>query len=304
VTLPSSEYERVRFGSGSGFGATFSGRRAVARRNRLLLIGSVLLLLSVHLLSTGVRQGDLSSRPRRILMDVMFPLDAAMARVARTAEHIYRSYFDLVGVNEQNQQLKARLAQLDLLQARLTEVEADNRRLSELLEVRRALSMKAVAANVIGGDATGMSRSIVVDRGERSGVKPGLAVLSEQGVVGKVIAASRHSARVLLLEDHNCAADVLDQRSRIHAIVAGAVDDGVVLKYVQRSEDVKPGDRLVTSGLDGVFPRGLLVGTISQVRPQSSGLFLDVRVAPAVNFRQLEQVLVLTEEPPRSIDHN
>ncbi len=304
MTLPSSEYEGARFGPGSIFGAAFSGRRSVARRNRLLLIGSVLLLLSVHLLSTGVKQGDLSSRPRRILMELMFPLDAAMARVARTSGRIYHSYFDLVGVNQENQRLKSQLAQLDLLQARLTEVEADNQRLSELLEVRRALGMKAVAANVIGGDATGMSRTIVVDRGERSGVKSGLAVLSEQGVVGKVIGASRNLARVLLLEDHNCAADVLDQRSRIHAIVAGAVDDGVVLKYVQRSEDVKPGDRLVTSGLDGVFPRGLLVGTISQVRPQSSGLFLDVRVAPAVNFRQLEQVLVLTEQPLRSMDHN
>ncbi len=234
----------------------------------------------------------------------MYPFDAAMARMARTARRIFRSYLDLVGVNQENQRLKTRLSQLDLLEARLAEMEADNQRLSQLLEVRRALSMNAVAANVIGGDATGMSRTILVDRGERSGLKPGLAVLSEQGVVGKLIAVSRDSSRVLLLEDHNCAADVLDQRSRIHAIVAGAVDDGVVLKYVQRSEDVKPGDRLVTSGLDGVFPRGLLVGTINQVRPQSSGLFLDVRVAPAANFRQLEQVLVLTEQPARSSDQN
>jgi rod shape-determining protein MreC len=286
------------------FTLTFNGRRAASWRNRLLVLGSVLLLVSVHLLSTGVKQGDLSSHPHRILMDIVYPVDAAMARVARTGERIFHSYFDLVRVNQENQRLKAELSRLDLLQARLVEMEADNRRLSDLLEVRRALGMKAVAANVIGGDATGMSRTILIDRGERSGLKPSLAVLSEQGVVGKVIATSRNSARVLLLEDHNCAIDVLDQRSRIHAIIAGAVDDGVVLKYVQRSEDVKAGDRLVTSGLDGIFPRGLLVGAISQVRPQTSGLFLDVRVTPAVNFRQLEQVLVLTEQPPHSVDRN
>jgi rod shape-determining protein MreC len=218
------------------FTLTFNGRRAASWRNRLLVLGSVLLLVSVHLLSTGVKQGDLSSHPHRILMDIVYPVDAAMARVARTGERIFHSYFDLVRVNQENQRLKAELSRLDLLQARLVEMEADNRRLSDLLEVRRALGMKAVAANVIGGDATGMSRTILIDRGERSGLKPSLAVLSEQGVVGKVIATSRNSARVLLLEDHNCAIDVLDQRSRIHAIIAGAVDDGVVLKYVQRSE--------------------------------------------------------------------
>ncbi len=304
MTLPSSEYERIRFASWPTLGAAFNGRRSSARRNRLLLLGTVLVLVSIHLLSTGVRQDDLSSKPQQFLLEVMRPFASALAHMVRTAEQVYRSYIALVHVNEENQRLRARLERLEFLETRLKELEADNERLSQLLEVRRALDVKAVAANVIGGDATGLSRTVIIDRGGSSGLKPGMAVLCEQGVVGKTIAVSRNAARVLLLEDHNCATDVIDQRSRIHGILEGAVGEGLVLKYVQRSEDVKPGDRLVTSGLDGVFPRGLLVGFVSDVRPQSSGMFLDIRVTPAVNFRQLEQVLVMTEQVPASLDHN
>ncbi len=129
-----------------------------------------------------------------------------------------------------------------------------------------------------------------------------MAVLANQGVVGKIIAVSPNASRVLLIDDHNSALDGFDQRSRARGIVAGLVDDGVILKYADRSQDLRAGDTVVTSGLDGIFPRGLLVGTVQSVHREGPGLFLAVRIAPAVDFRELEQVLILTQPPPHLED--
>jgi rod shape-determining protein MreC len=107
---------------------------------------------------------------------------------------------------------------------------------------------------------------------------------------------------VLLIDDHNSALDGFDQRSRARGIVAGLVDDGLILKYTDRSEDIRAGDPVVTSGLDGIFPRGLLVGTIKYVHREGPGLFLNVSIAPAVEFRGLEQVLIVTQPPPHIDD--
>ncbi len=151
-----------------------------------------------------------------------------------------------------------------------------------------------MAANVIGSDASGISRTLILASGTDEGLRAGMAVIANQGVVGKIIAVSPHASRVLLINDHNSALDGFDQRTRARGIVAGLVDDGVILKYADRSQDIKVGDTIVTSGLDGIFPRGLLVGTIQSVRREGPGLFLGVKITPAVDFRQLEQVMILT----------
>jgi len=126
-----------------------------------------------------------------------------------------------------------------------------------------------------------------------------MAVISTAGVVGKLITVSSDASRVLLINDHNSAVDAFDQRSRARGIIAGVVDDGLIMKYVDRTEDVKAGDVIITSGMDGIFPRGLLVGEVVKVSQEGPGLFLNVQVKPAVDFRKLEQVLVLTQQPPQ-----
>jgi rod shape-determining protein MreC len=168
-----------------------------------------------------------------------------------------------------------------------------------LLELKQALAFKSAAPNVIGADASGLARTLVLEGGSNQGFEAGMAVLSTEGVVGKLIAVGPSSSRVLLINDHNSALDTFDQRSRVRGIVAGVVDDGLVMKYVDRSEDVKPGDTIVTSGLDGIFPRGLLVGEVTAVTREGPGLFLTVNVAPAADFRRLEQVLVVTQTIPQ-----
>jgi len=267
-------------------------------RNRVLLTSGVLLILSLHLISTGVHPGDLAARPQSAILEIVSPVDAAFTRLSEGASSLVGDYLDLLNVRKENTHLRIELARVKSDQARLAELEVENRHLGELLELKDALGTNAVAANVIGSDATGLSRTLILASGTSDGLRTGMAVLANQGVVGKIIAISQHASRVLLIDDHNSALDGFDQRSRARGIVAGMVDDGLILKYADRSQDIRSGDTIVTSGLDGIFPRGLLVGTVQSVHREGPGLFLAVRITPAVDFRELEQVLIVTQPPP------
>lgn len=268
-------------------------------RYRVVLTSGVLLVISAHLLSIGVNPSGRIATPASFVMEAVRPIQVASARLADAAGSLFRNYLDLVGVRRENLRLRAQLEKLQAEQTRAVELEAENRRLAELLDLKEALALDAVAADVIGSDASGLSRTLIVAQGSEAGFKPGMAVLSGDGVVGKIIAVSRHAARVLLIDDHNSALDAFDQRSRARGIIAGVVDDGLTMKYVDRADDIKEGDAVVTSGLDGIFPHGLLVGHIASVRREGPGLFLTVDVKPAADFRRLEQVLIITQEPPK-----
>jgi rod shape-determining protein MreC len=271
-------------------------------RNRVALAGGVLLLLAAHMLSSGVKQGDTLARPQGLVSEALRPFQAASSRMGHSATDLVRHYVWLVNVTRENERLTKQVAQLSEQQTRMVEVEAQNRRLAELLDLKEALDLKVVAADVIGSDATGMARTLIVGQGSGAGLQPGMGVIATGGVVGKLIASSPNAARVILLSDHNCAIDAFDQRSRTRGIVSGMADDGVIMKYVERIEDLKPGDPVITSGLDGVFPRGLLIGYLSAIDRKGPGLFLNVSIKPAVDLRTLEQVLVITQTPPHLAD--
>ena len=266
-------------------------------RYRVGFTSGVLMILSLHLISSGVKPGDISLRPAGMTLSLLAPVEAAINNFAQGSTGFVRNYFDLVNVRRENERLKAELALVKTDQSRLVELETENRHLGDLLDLKDVLGGSSIAANVIGSDANGFARTLIIGQGSAGGVRPGMAVLSFQGVVGRVITVSPHAARVLIIDDHNSALDAFDQRTRTRGIVAGVVDDGITMKYVERSQDVHPGDVIVTSGLDGIFPRGLLIGSIKSVTGEGPGMFLNVSIASAVDFRGLEQVLVVTEMP-------
>jgi rod shape-determining protein MreC len=267
-------------------------------RNRVLLTSGVALLLALNIMFTGNRPGARAEKPSLALLWMLKPAQVVAADLAADSNGFYRNYLDLVGVRQENLLLKQQLAALQSQHAQLVEVEIENHHLGDLLELRDALAMTAIAAQVIGTDPTSLSHTLVLGQGWREGVKRESAVISTEGVVGKLIAVAPDSSRVLLIDDHNSGLDAFDQRSRARGIVSGVIDGGLTMKYVDRTEDVKPGDAIVTSGMDGIFPRGLLVGTVAAVSQEGPGLFLNVGLGSAVDFRRLEQVLILTQKPP------
>jgi len=267
-------------------------------RYRVVLTSGLLLLLALHLLSAGVAPGARAEKPSLVLLWLLKPVQTIEANLADDTTGFVHDYFDLVNVRHENVQLKQRVAELEGQRTRLAELEVENRHLSDLLELREVLAMRAVAARVIGDDTTGLSRTLILSQGSSSGLRRDMAVISTEGVVGKLIAVAPNASRVLLIDDHNSGLDAFDQRSRARGIVAGLLNGELTMKYVDRTEDVKPGDSVVTSGMDGIFPRGLLVGQITRVSQEGPGLFLNVDIRPAADFRKLEQVLILTQKPP------
>jgi rod shape-determining protein MreC len=137
------------------------------------------------------------------------------------------------------------------------------------------------------------SRTITLDRGERNGVRRGMGVLSPQGVVGQIIEVGRVASRALVLTDHNSGVDALIQRTRARGIVQGAMEGGCRMKYLRRGEDVAVGDRVLTSGMDGIFPTGILIGEVTEVSRLSRGLLQIATVVPSAPLDTIEEVLIV-----------
>jgi rod shape-determining protein MreC len=262
------------------------------RRNRVLLTSALCLLLAGGLVVSSSRGRARADGLGRFFLEVMAPLQRATAAVGRTVERSWRGVVETWRARAENAALRARTRELERELDRLAEVELENARLRRLVDFRAALAGELLTARVIGHDATGLARTLLVDRGERDGVVKGAAVLAPEGIVGHVFLASAHAARVLLISDHNSGVDALVQRTRARGIVQGTVDGDCSLKYVKRTEDVQVGDTVVTSGLDGIFPKGLPVGRVVVVDKRGQGLFQYAEVQPRVVFDQLEEVLV------------
>jgi rod shape-determining protein MreC len=233
-----------------------------------------------------------------LLLEVMHPLQLGMTAVSRGATRVWEDYIALWSLREQNEALRRRLADLEDLSRQALELDLANRRLGELLELRAAWPEGTIAARVVGRSPSAVVRTVVLDKGEEHGVRKGMAVLAPDGVVGQVVAVSTHAARVMLIADANSGIDVLVQRSRVQGIATGAVENSCTLKYVQRGSDVAVGDTVITSGLDGIFPKGHPVGTITRVDARESRMFQEVEVKLSADLTRVEEVLVV---PPPAI---
>ncbi|GIW42523.1 MAG: cell shape-determining protein MreC [Candidatus Binatia bacterium] len=263
------------------------------RRNQVVLTSGCLLLLSLVLVSSSSR-GRLDREPvSAFLLEAARPVQAVVTGTAHAVERFWRRYLALVGLARENEVLRQRILDLERQAVRLAEVRETNRRLRALLEFREAVEGESVVARIVGKDPSPWFRTFTIDKGELDGVRQGMAVLSPYGAVGRVIRATDRAARVLLLTDHASGVDALVQRSRARGIVEGEPGGTCVMKYVRSGEDVRPGDRVVTSGFDGIFPKGIVIGEVKAVRPGARGLMLEAVVEPSAPFDRLEEVLVV-----------
>ncbi|HEX6768719.1 MAG TPA: rod shape-determining protein MreC [Candidatus Binatia bacterium] len=269
---------------------------AFLRRNQILFSSCFCLLLSLYIL-TATARGQIKNEPvGALLMWILRPLQIAGQGTANWIKGFRDRYDTLAGFRSENDRLRKRLQALEIERQRLLEAEATNRRLQQLLDFRNELPAGAITASIIANSATSWFQSCTLNKGSADGLRKGMGVVTPLGVVGKVVAVTGRTAKVLLVTDPNSGIDVLVQRTRSRGIVSGSLESGTVLKYMKRSEDVQEGDRLVTSGLDKIFPKGLLVGTVIKVRKQSRGLFQTVEVWPAVQAARVEEVLVVSGE--------
>ena len=268
------------------------------KRNRELLIVAVLLLVPLALFLTKGRKGREPMFLDRAVVGVTSPLAKAITWSVDGTASVWNGYVWLRGVKQENQVLREENVRLQADVHALEEVRLENERLRKLLSYAEATGGQPIAAKVIGVNPDPNNLSLRIDRGEADGLAQGMPVVTPEGIVGHVIRVLSHSADVLLLHDPHSKVGVLVQRTRVRAIagVDGA-DRALKLEFALRSESVDEGDLVVTSGTDGVFPPGLVVGRLTKVDRQGKGTFQSAEILPAVDATKLEEVLVLPVAP-------
>ena len=238
----------------------------------------------------------------------------AFAEVQRTTtggvtgvQHAWQDYFALQQIRRENETLKQQLADLQIDMQRQADTARQGRTFQAMLELRDELPFKTTGARVIGGAASPEFRTITIDKGTQDGLRPDMAVIAPTGVVGRIIQPTARAAKVQLLIDTDAAAGATVERSRVQGIIVGT-KTAYRLDFVPSSADIKVGDRVVTSGLDGIFPdffparvagkypRGFVIGHIESLQ-RGAGEFTNVVVRPAVDFSSLEAVLVVLTPP-------
>ncbi len=228
------------------------------------------------------------------LKDISSQLQGYLSEPFTKLRLIWKSYLELKNVKEENQILKLQLAELQQEITTYREALIENRRLKKLLNIKRKLNKKSIVGRIVGIDIATWHSILTINIGKTDGVNLNAPVLSQGGLVGRIIEVGLHYSKVMLITDYNSRVAVIVQRNRARGILKGIGEKGCILDYVKKGIDVQTGDLIITSGIDGIFPKGLQVGRVSSIEPQDNmELFQHIKVEPSVDLDSIEEVLVL-----------
>ncbi len=263
-------------------------------RNLIVLVG----VLFVQVLGLAVQvKRTTDSEPTRLIrvwaVGAVSPLEKVLVWVQTSTSNVWHNYFYLRGVRAENRALKQEIERMRVEEARLNQDADQAHRLQALLGFKQQFISQTLAAQVIGSSGSEQSRAVYIDKGEKAGLKPDMAVITADGVVGKVLRVYRSTALVLLINDQSSGVGAILEKSRLQGIVRGTPTGEVALEKVMSDEAVPVGEQVLTSGGDRIFPKGLVVGRVTRVTT-GNDLFLNIRVKPAANLGKLEEVLVVT----------
>ena len=256
-----------------------------------VILGHILLISAQVNSRTGVP----------VLEAVTFGIFSEVQRGVSTGlnsvRQVWATYVGLRQTKTENEDLKRQLAEAQVaLQAQ--RALADRARgLEKLLELKDRVTLQTTAAEIIGAAATPDFRTVTIDKGTSDGLRPDMAIISPAGVVGRIVIPSARSAKIQLLVDRNAAAGALIERSRAQGVVIGVGEDRLRLENVSEAADIVVGDTIVTSGIEGIYPKGFVIGRVDAVE-KSGPAYKRITVKPAVDFSSLEEVLVVTTPMP------
>ncbi len=269
-------------------------------RNLTILVG--VLFLQVLGLAVQVKRSSNDTENTRLIriwaVGAISPFERGLVWAQNSTGNLWRSYVYLRGVRAENRDLKQQIADMRLEQVRLSEDAAQAHRLQTLLAFKEQFIAKTVAAQVIGSSGSDLSRVVYIDKGEDAGLKRDMAVITADGVVGKILLVYPSVSQVLLINDQSSGVGVILEKSRLQGVLRGTANGEVDVERVMSDEQVSPGERVLTSGGDQIFPKGLPVGTVTSVN-NGKDLFLNIGVKSAADLSKLEEVLVLVEKQER-----
>jgi rod shape-determining protein MreC len=269
-------------------------------RNLVILVG--VLFLQVLGLAMQVKRGNNEAQDTRLIriwaVGALAPFERGLVWVQNSTGNVWHNYFYLRGVRAENRHLKEQIEQMRLEQVRLSEDAAQARRLQTLLAFKEQFISRTVAAQVIGSSGSDLSRIVYIDKGENAGIGRDMAVMTADGIVGKILLVYPSVSQVLLISDQSSGVGALLEKTRLQGVLRGAASGEVVLERVMADEQVQVGENVLTSGGDQIFPKGLPVGTVTKVA-NGKELFLNIKIKPAANLSKLEEVMVLVEKQER-----
>lgn len=269
-------------------------------RYRRALILATTLVLAFLLMTLQVRHDRaVVSFTRQAILFLLSPVLKVASVTVGSGVQVWQDYVDLRALREENRSLSHEAAVLKRRISQLEEQALETQRLQRMLALRENQASGFVAARVVGKDATSWFKTLLVDQGSLAGVRRNLPVLSPDGLVGRVVEVTPTAAKVQLVTDPMSASGGLIQRTRVTGIVSGNLGSGLRIRYLPLLADVVAGDDVVTSGMGGVFPKGIPLGRITAVERKSGALFQEAVLTPAVDLSRLEEVLILAESGGR-----
>lgn len=272
------------------------------KRLGILLIVAFLILLTITSMVSDRRAIADGGRElpwwQAIVLEVAAPVQRVVSAPVDGARDFFSNYVDLIGAKAENRRLRRRIAEVESENLQFREALVTSGHLARVASMRDEIEIPLLPAEVVGIDVAPWFRSVLVDRGEEHGVRPGYPVITYDGVVGSVTATSAHAAKTMLILDRQSSIDAVVQRSRARGVVRGVGRDQLEFEFVVRESDVTTGDEIVTSGLGGMYPKGLRIGRISELRDAGGRLTKIAVVDPAVDLGRLEQVFVMLRRGP------
>ncbi len=276
----------------------------IVTRYRNVSVLVVVLFAQVLLLGVQVKRHE-ENRSTRLIrvwtIDAITPFERVIVGIQSGTVNLWHEYFFLRGVRQENRELKQQIERMQLEQVRLNNDAEQSRRLQALMGFKEQFISHTVAAQVIGSSGSERSRVIYIDKVANDGIGKDMPVITADGIVGKVLNVFQSSSQVLLIDDQTSGVGTILEQSRLQGVLEGTPGGEIILDKIMNDEQVQPGEKVLTSGGDGIFPKGLLVGTVESAvhGPES---FLSIRVKPAADLGRLEEVLVITQKEERAPD--
>jgi rod shape-determining protein MreC len=270
----------------------------ILRRRRSTLFIVILIVCAIVLISLQI-SGRYEGDPlHNLVLRVISPPQRVFHWGIASIRSVFQNYILLVDLKQENLRLQEEVCRLQRENDELRESVYAVERLQRLLQFKERVPATMISAEVIAYSPSAWFRTIVINKGLRDGVKKDMPVVTWEGVVGKVMRTSPGSSIILLVIDRNSSIDVLVQRTRARGIVEGDGGSRCQLQHVPRTDDIEAGDHLITSGLGGIFPKGLSMGDVVRVERKEYGLFQEVEVRPSADFSRLEEVMVILSPTP------
>ncbi len=266
-------------------------------RYKNLIVLAAILFAQIIGLAVQVRRPSQVGETRLIRLwaiSAVTPIESAVVHAQKWVQSGWTNYVYFRGIRRENRELRAQIERMKIEEARLSEDARMARRVQTLLEFKEQYVENTVAAQVIGTSGSEQSRVLYIDKGSRDGIKTDMAVITPTGIVGKIVQVFPASAQVLPINDQFSGVGAVLKDTRLQGILKGAQNGTTTLQYIMSDEKVEPGEEVLTSGGDRIFPKGLPVGRVVSVEP-GKDLFLNIRVVPSSRLDQLEEVLVVTK---------